>query len=71
MSHALRAYGWQVPAYTMPEGAEDVTVLRVVVREGFSADLARALKEDTVTVLKSLDELKPGGHFDLVQPFTH
>ncbi len=71
VSHALRAYGWQVPAYTMPEGAEDVTVLRVVVREGFSADLARALKEDTVTVLKSLDELKPGGHFDLVQPFTH
>ena len=36
-------YGWQVPAYTMPPGAEDISVLRVVVREGFSADLARSL----------------------------
>lgn len=71
VSHALRAYGWQVPAYTMPEDATDVTVLRIVVREGFSADLARALKDDIVTVLNSLDELKPKGHFDDVQAFTH
>ena len=71
VSHALRAYGWQVPAYTMPEGATDVTVLRIVVREGFSADLARALKDDVATVLKSLDELKPAGHFDDDQPFAH
>jgi glutamate decarboxylase len=71
ISQTLRSYGWQVPAYTMPEGAENVTVLRVVVREGFSADLARALRDDMVTVLKHLDELKPGGHFDEVQPFAH
>ena len=38
MSAALRAFGWQVPAYTMPEGAENIAVLRIVVREGFSAD---------------------------------
>ncbi|MGE2715656.1 glutamate decarboxylase [Mycolicibacterium litorale] len=71
ISQTLRSYGWQVPAYTMPEGAEDVTVLRVVVREGFSADLARALRDDMITVLEHLDELKPGGHFDGVQPFAH
>jgi glutamate decarboxylase len=71
VSHALRAYGWQVPAYTMPEGASDVVMLRIVVREGFSTDLARVLKDDTITVLKSLDELKPNGHFDEVQPFSH
>jgi glutamate decarboxylase len=71
VSQALRASGWQVPAYTMPEGAEEVTVLRVVVREGFSADLARALRDDTVTALDHLDQLKPGGHFDSVQPFAH
>lgn len=71
VSQALRTSGWQVPAYTMPEGAEDVTVLRVVVREGFSADLARALHDDTVTALEHLDQLKPGGHFDTVQPFAH
>ena len=46
VSHALRAYGWQVPAYTMPDNATDIAVLRIVVREGFSADLARALRDD-------------------------
>ncbi|TPG34409.1 glutamate decarboxylase [Mycolicibacterium hodleri] len=71
VSHALRSYGWQVPAYTMPDDATDVAVLRVVVREGFSTDLARALKDDLLTVLKTLDELKPNGHFDTVQPFAH
>jgi glutamate decarboxylase len=71
VSHALRAFGWQVPAYTMPDNATNVTVLRVVVREGFSADLARVLKDDVMTALKSLDELKPNGHFDTVQPFAH
>jgi len=71
VSQALRASGWQVPAYTMPEGAEDVTVLRVVVREGFSADLARALQADTITALGHLDQLKPGGYFDTEQPFAH
>ena len=71
VSHALRSFGWQVPAYTMPDDAKDVTVLRVVVREGFSTDLARALKDDTLTVLKNLDELKPHGHFDGVRPFAH
>lgn len=71
ISQALRAHGWQVPAYTMPEGAEDVVVLRVVVREGFSADLARALKDDIITVLGQLDALKPRGQFDQLQPFAH
>jgi glutamate decarboxylase len=71
VSHALRAYGWQVPAYTMPEGAEDVTMLRVVVKEGFSADMARALHDDIATVLSELDALKPNGQFDKNQPFAH
>jgi glutamate decarboxylase len=71
VSHALRSYGWQVPAYTMPEGATDITMLRVVVREGFSADLARVLRDDTISALAHLDQLKPGGHFDEIQPFAH
>jgi glutamate decarboxylase len=71
VSHALRSFGWQVPAYTMPDNATDVAVLRVVVREGFSMNLARALRDDTITALKTLDELKPDGHFDELQPFAH
>ncbi|MGH3793748.1 MAG: glutamate decarboxylase [Pseudonocardiaceae bacterium] len=49
VSEHLRTQGWQVPAYTMPDAATDVAVLRVVVREGFSYDLAEAL----VDALKS------------------
>ncbi len=43
VSERLRTDGWQVPAYTMPDDATDVAVMRVVVREGFSYDLADAL----------------------------
>lgn len=70
ISHELRTFGWQVPAYTMPDDATDVTVLRIVVREGLSADLARALYDDMATTLATLDKLKPGGHFDQ-QHFAH
>lgn len=71
VSHELRTYGWQVPAYTMPEGAEDVAVLRVVVREGLSADLARALFDDIMKSVTALDRVKPAGHYDDQQHFSH
>ncbi len=40
LSDELRTRGWIVPAYTMPPAIEDTAVLRVVVRNGFSQDLA-------------------------------
>jgi glutamate decarboxylase len=46
VSERLRYHGWQVPAYTMPDNATDVAVLRIVVREGLSLDLAEALVRD-------------------------
>ncbi|KXO92211.1 glutamate decarboxylase [Tsukamurella pulmonis] len=55
LSHELRAAGWQVPAYTMPADAQDVTVLRIVVREGFSGDLAGKLRGDVIAALARLD----------------
>jgi glutamate decarboxylase len=70
ISAGLRSYGWQVPAYTMPEGAENVSVLRVVVREGFSADLARSLWEDLNAVLTHMDAIKPDGYFTQ-EHFSH
>lgn len=70
LSHELRTCGWQVPAYTMPDNATDISVLRIVVREGLSADLARALHDDISTAVRTLDKLKPGGHYD-AQHFAH
>lgn len=46
LSDKLREGGWQVPAYTMPPKVDDLAVLRVVVREGFSRDLADMLLSD-------------------------
>ncbi|HME49757.1 glutamate decarboxylase [Mycobacterium sp.] len=71
VSAALRSYGWQVPAYTMPDNATDVSVLRVVVREGLSADLARCLRDDLTGVLQHLDALKPRGFFNNQRLFAH
>ncbi|MDG2054043.1 MAG: glutamate decarboxylase [Phycisphaerales bacterium] len=46
VSDRLREKGWLIPAYTMPEDVQDMSVLRIVVREGLSHDLAEALLED-------------------------
>jgi glutamate decarboxylase len=46
VSRELRSRGWQVPAYTLPANLEDVAVLRVVVRNGFSRDMAGIVLDD-------------------------
>ncbi|MGW4479820.1 glutamate decarboxylase [Rhodococcus triatomae] len=56
VSHELRARGFQVPAYTMPADAEDVAVLRIVLREGFSRDLASKLADAIEAVIEELRE---------------
>jgi len=43
LSNRLRSRGWQVPAYTFPEHRTDLAALRVVVRRGFTHDLADLL----------------------------
>jgi glutamate decarboxylase len=57
VSDGLRAHGWLVPAYPMPTGMEDMSVLRLVVRNGFSRDLAYLLVRDLGIVTKRLREL--------------
>jgi len=46
ISEMMRVKGWLVPAYTMPPKLEDMGVLRVVVRNGFSHDLSHMLLDD-------------------------
>jgi glutamate decarboxylase len=46
VSHLLRRRGWIVPAYTLPANAEHITVLRVVIKENFSRDMAEMLASD-------------------------
>ena len=46
LADRLRDRGWQVPAYRMPANREDLIVQRVVVRNGFTCDLADMLVND-------------------------
>jgi glutamate decarboxylase len=46
VSNAIRERGWLVPAYTFPKNRTDLAVLRVVVRRGFSHDMADLLVGD-------------------------
>ncbi|MFF7793150.1 glutamate decarboxylase [Streptomyces sp. NPDC007991] len=54
VSRRLRESGWLVPAYTFPANREDLSVLRVVCRNGFSADLAELLTQDLEHLLPEL-----------------
>ena len=50
--------GWMVPAYTMPKDIEDMVVMRVVVRQGMSRDMADMLIEDISNAVAELDKLE-------------
>jgi glutamate decarboxylase len=58
LSDKLRMTGWLVPAYPMPADLTDVTVQRVVVRNGLSHDLAESLVADIRDAVGYLDRLK-------------
>jgi glutamate decarboxylase len=57
LSERLRQRGWLVPAYTFPENMQDTAVLRIVVRNGFSADLAESLLGDLRTQVDALSSM--------------
>ncbi|MFF8942617.1 glutamate decarboxylase [Streptomyces sp. NPDC014864] len=54
VSRRLRESGWLVPAYTFPANREDLSVLRVVCRNGFSVDLADLFLDDLNRLLPEL-----------------
>jgi glutamate decarboxylase len=58
LSRKLRERGWLVPAYTMPPKREDLAVLRIVVRNGFSHDMAELFLRDLRVAIDWLDDLQ-------------
>jgi glutamate decarboxylase len=46
LSDRLRDRGWQVPSYRMPANRQDMVLQRVVIRNGFTHDLAGMLLRD-------------------------
>jgi glutamate decarboxylase len=56
VSNALRERGWLLPAYTFPKNREDLAALRVVVKRGFSQDMADLLVSDIERQLPRLQK---------------
>lgn len=56
ISDNLRKFGWIVPAYSLPPNAQDTVVLRMVVKENFSRDLAEKLLGDIEKVIQELEK---------------
>ena len=54
----LQQSGWMVPAYTMPKSMEDLVVMRVVVRQGMTRDMADMLLGDIENAVNEFDKLK-------------
>jgi glutamate decarboxylase len=55
LSMRLRERGWIVPAYRFPKNRDDLHVLRIVVRNGFSRDLAELFLEDVERAVAILE----------------
>ena len=71
ISNRLRERGWQVPAYTMPANAQDLAVLRIVVREGFSRDMAGMLLTDLERTVADLQAHPPRNPLAPAPQFKH
>lgn len=46
LSDRIRSRGWQIAAYSMPAPMESLVIMRILVRHGFSRDLADLLVAD-------------------------
>ncbi|HET9104516.1 MAG TPA: glutamate decarboxylase [Solirubrobacteraceae bacterium] len=74
VSDRLRQHGWLVPAYTFPPDREDLSVLRIVVRNGMSPEMADLLLEHLGQVtgeLESLDGPLPRSGVAPKRAFAH
>jgi glutamate decarboxylase len=58
VSERLRDRGWLVPAYSFPENRQDLDALRIVVKNGFSRDLADLLVADLQRHVAYLEQLQ-------------
>jgi glutamate decarboxylase len=71
VSRALRERGWLVPAYTFPENRTDLAALRVVVKQGFTHDMADLLVADLVRQLPRLQKQPEPVHGAETSSFHH
>lgn len=71
LSDRLRMKGWQVPAYPMPVNLTNITVQRIVVRNGLSMDLADRFLDDIKSQVKYLESLEHEMPKNNTRSFSH
>jgi glutamate decarboxylase len=71
VSNGARERGWLLPAYTFPKNREDLAALRVVVKRGFSHDMAGLLVADLERQLPRLQRQPAPVHDESATGFHH
>ncbi len=75
LSDRMRSRGWQIASYTLPNNCEDMVIQRVLIRHGFSHDMAELMLEDLkrcIDYLKKHQMVKKGPSTDeQPQSFHH
>lgn len=56
LADRLRYNGWLIPAYSLPDNLSDTIVMRIVVKEGFSRELADLLLVDIKRALSHFEQ---------------
>ena len=60
LSDRLRMRGWQVPAFSLPANVQETVVMRVMVRQGFTMDMATLLIQDMKRAIAHLQKYSSG-----------
>jgi glutamate decarboxylase len=68
LSEKLREKGWIIPAYTLPENAQDAAVLRMVIKENFGRDMVDSLLDDIMEAYEYLEKQKTKNHEERENP---
>jgi len=59
LADRLRDRGWLVPAYSMPPNREDLVIQRILIRHGFTQEMANRLLKEMQIVLDEFDQHPP------------
>ncbi len=54
LSSEMKKFGWIIPAYSLPENASHMVLMRIVVREGLSMDMIDLLYDNILEGIKNL-----------------
>ena len=71
LSRMMRERGWQVPAYSFPADRTDLSVLRVVCRNGFGRDLVDIFLSDLRAAVGELESANRGAPSSGPSGFHH